>query len=82
MGTLFADEKSENPNGVHQFHHQHDVDAGALFVLKSKGNNDLFILYFFKISYFFCASPFMEHFFEPYIGILILLSFPFCAARF
>ncbi|XP_027909917.1 GABA transporter 1-like isoform X2 [Vigna unguiculata] len=38
MGTLFADEKSENPNGVHQFHHQHDVDAGALFVLKSKGS--------------------------------------------
>ncbi|WVZ02026.1 hypothetical protein V8G54_022832 [Vigna mungo] len=39
MGTLFPDEKSENPNGVHQLHQQHeDVDAGALFVLKSKGS--------------------------------------------
>ncbi|WVZ02033.1 hypothetical protein V8G54_022839 [Vigna mungo] len=39
MGTLFPDEESENPNGDHQLHHQHeDVDAGALFVLKSKGS--------------------------------------------
>ncbi|KAL9296835.1 hypothetical protein ACSQ67_022731 [Phaseolus vulgaris] len=38
MGTLFPDEKSENPNGVQQLHHQNDVDAGALFVLKSEGS--------------------------------------------
>ncbi|KAL9296836.1 hypothetical protein ACSQ67_022732 [Phaseolus vulgaris] len=38
MGSLFPDEKSENPNGVEQLHHQNDVDAGALFVLKSEGS--------------------------------------------
>ncbi|KAG2397491.1 hypothetical protein LR48_Vigan08g142800 [Vigna angularis] len=40
MGTLFPDEKAENPNDVHQLQQQHDVDvdAGALFVLKSKGS--------------------------------------------
>ena len=42
MGSLFPDEKSENPNGVEQLHHQNDVDAGALFVLKSEG----FVLYY------------------------------------
>jgi len=46
MGTLFPDEKSENPNGVQQLHHQNDVDAGALFVLKSEG----FILYYVSPS--------------------------------
>jgi len=38
MGTLFPEEKAENPNGVlQQLHHQNDIDAGALFVLKSQG---------------------------------------------
>lgn len=47
MGTMLPDEKSENPNGLEQLHHQKDVDAGALFVLKSKGNDHLcyFILF-------------------------------------
>ncbi|XP_040863381.1 GABA transporter 1 isoform X2 [Glycine max] len=38
MGTLLPDEKSENPNALEQLQHQKDVDAGALFVLKSKGS--------------------------------------------
>ncbi|XP_068497985.1 uncharacterized protein [Phaseolus vulgaris] len=46
IGTLFPDEKSENPNGVQELHHQNDVDAGALFVLKSEG----FILYYVSPS--------------------------------
>jgi len=52
MGTLFPDEKSEDPNGVHQLHHQHDADAGALFVLKSKGNNNLFLQNLFLLLCF------------------------------
>ncbi|RDX93141.1 GABA transporter 1, partial [Mucuna pruriens] len=38
MSTLLPDEKSENPNDLEHLHHQKDVDAGALFVLKSKGS--------------------------------------------
>lgn len=43
MGTLLPDEKSENPNALEQLQHQKDVDAGALFVLKSKGIPHFFL---------------------------------------